>query len=98
MRAKTINFERGVDPKDAMSTGLWKPYKDIYITGEEFKELGGVLQKDRELFDGGHQRIGYWLSFDENQHVDLMYNSSFQSMPMSASHICVKVEAKIKVV
>lgn len=36
MRAKTINFERGIDPKKSMQIGMVRPYPQM--TPESFKE------------------------------------------------------------
>ena len=45
MKARTINevnFERNIDPKEAMKTGAWEIYKPgIFIPLQEFKDKGG---------------------------------------------------------
>lgn len=94
MKAKTINFERGIDPKDSMNIGLWKPFKDVFCSLEDFKENGGVLTEDRIIYNSNGAQVGFWLGYDENQNVDLMQNSSFKSVPVGFGY-GVKIKAKV---
>ena len=100
MRAKFINetFDDTSDPIEDLSIGLWKPYNDIIISLDEFKEGGGKLTKGRELYDytyySGKYPIGYWIGYDDNQHVDLMRNDRFKSCPVYPS-TGVKVKTKV---
>ena len=101
MKAKFINekFDTETDPIEDMGIGSWKPYKDIIISLDKFKENGGILTKGHEIWDRansyvGSKLLGYWLDFDVNQHVDLMYNNKFKSVPIPPG-AGVKVKTKI---
>jgi hypothetical protein len=99
-----INFDRGKDPIDAMGLGIWKAYdKGTFISLKEFKDNGGIIKKGREIYtqkglniQAAVEFVGYWLEFDETQRVDLIYNATFKSMPISEVFACVKVPTKIK--
>lgn len=94
MKAKTVNFERHTDPMDSLKIGLWKPFKDVFVTLEEFKENGGVLEEGRTIFNSNGSPIGTWIGYDKEQEIDLFKGSGFRSMPVTSSY-GVKIKAKV---
>ena len=94
MRAKTINFERNQEPKESMDIGLWKPYKDVFVTLDEFKDNGGILTSDRVIYNSNGAQIGFWIGYDKNQQVDLMAGGSWKSFPIPRDY-GVKIKAKV---
>lgn len=94
MKARPVNFERGQDPKDALEIGLWKPFRDIFVNLEEFKEKGGILTNGREIFNSNNSYIGSWIGYDDEQQRDLIQNSSWKSMHVSVDY-GVRIKCKV---
>ena len=100
MRARLIeeqNFERGISEPSDLGIGKWKPWEDIIVPLYSFEKNGGVLKKDREIWSqrDGHQSLqGYYLGYDSNQNVHLIYNSNYKSMPIPPGY-GVKVKTKV---
>lgn len=72
MRAQTVNFEKGIDPKKSMDIGI-NPFKveEIYIGGVKIKDdkwLDSFLKKDLPLFikTMENPNSGADISFKEN--------------------------------
>jgi len=92
------NFERGTGEPSDLGLGKWKTAEDSFVRIEEFEENGGILKKDREIYDWGNEKdkklSGYYLDYDEKQRVHLMYNNRFKSVPIPFMSM-VKVPTKI---
>lgn len=102
MRARLVeeqNFERGINDPSDLGLGKWKVSDDIVVPLYDFEQNGGKLEKGREIWgkqpgNPEYYLVGYYLDYDPNQRVYLMYNSNYKSMPVPPGY-GVKVKTKV---
>lgn len=66
--------------------------KKMLVTIQEFIDNGGILEKDRELYVND-SFAGYYLKWDDNFNIPLMYNGSYKSLPISKTFL-VEIDVK----
>lgn len=91
------NFERGINNPSDLGLGKWKEGEDTIVPIYDFEKNGGVLTKGREIWRwAGLDEYfeGYYLDYDPEQRVHLMYNDRFKSVPIPPGS-GVKVKTKV---
>jgi hypothetical protein len=94
---KWINesFNKDSDSIEDLGISMWKPYRDILVPSSEFKENGGKLVVDRELYARNGIFKDYWIGWDKYQQIDLMKSGNWGSLSVSDTDVYVLVPAKV---
>lgn len=98
MKAKTVKFERNMNPKDSMEIGMWKDYEEgVLVTIEKFRLNGGEIEKGREIYNPSGFLAGYWYDYDTTQEIDLISINKISDTNIRAAgfQYMVKIPAKV---
>ena len=67
--------------------------KKMLVTLKEFIDNGGILEEGREIYVNDNFLYGFFLRWDDEQNVPLIYNSDPTSSPI---HLAYLVEIDVK--